>query len=128
MLGDLRQKYYIIHEPKRLESLGENKVSLLAQYGYTQEMAKELCERYSLLSPYYQYSKRGGCWCCPNSSESQLRFLRDNHRELWNKLIELEAEDGLIGNIFNTQANRSIRELEEKFHWESQQMNIFDYL
>lgn len=116
-----------IDEPKRLERLDHNKVSLLSKCGYTQSMSKKKCEEYNLLSPYYQYSNRGGCWCCPNASEQQLKFLRTHHPELWNLLLQLEKEDDLIGNLFNTQAKRSIRALEEKFYWESQQMNIFDY-
>ena len=40
-----------IDEPKRLERLdGINKISLLAKYGYTEQMAMELCKKYNLLS------------------------------------------------------------------------------
>lgn len=50
-----------IDEPKRLERLnGTNKISLLEKYGYTENMAFELCERYNLLSPIYQFAPRGG--------------------------------------------------------------------
>lgn len=115
-------------EPKRLARLDSNKISLLANCGYTQEMAKQKCMDNNLLSPYYQYSNRGGCWCCPNASETQLRFIREHHKELWDKLLVLEKEQNLIGNIFNTQANRSISAFEEQFFWESQQLSIFDYI
>lgn len=48
-------------EPKRLERLeGTNKVSLLAKYGYTEQMAYDLCKRYDLLSPIYDFTNRGG--------------------------------------------------------------------
>lgn len=112
-------------EPRRLERLCGNKVSLLAEFGYTQSMAKQKCYEYDLVNPYYQYSRRGGCWCCPNASISQLRFLREHHRDLWEALLKLEEEDNLIGSIFNTQAKRSIRELEEQFYRESCQSNLF---
>lgn len=50
-----------IDEPERLERLrGTNKVSLLEVYGYTEEMALELCREYGLLSPVYQFATRGG--------------------------------------------------------------------
>lgn len=50
-----------IDEPERLERLrGTNKVSLLEVYGYTEEMALELCREYGLLSPVYQFTTRGG--------------------------------------------------------------------
>ena len=119
---------YCADEPKRLSRLDINKVSLLSEYGYTQSMAKQKCEKYNLLSPYYQYSKRGGCWCCPNASNEQLRFIREHHPILWKRLLELEDEENLIGHIFNTQASRSIKSLEEQFFWESRQMNIFDFV
>lgn len=115
-------------ESKRLERLRGNKVSLLAQYGYSQLMARQKCKEYGLLSPYYQYSSRGGCWCCPNASLNQLRFVRKNHPELWNKLVALEHEDNLIGNLFNTQAKRSIISINERFILEDMQMNLFNAL
>ena len=51
-------------EGKRLESLHklQGRMSLLNKYGYTEEMAKQKCIEYGLLSPCYKYSKRGGCW------------------------------------------------------------------
>lgn len=52
-----------IDEPKRLERLKDgnnNKVSLLAKYGYTEEMALSLCKKYNLLSPIYEFAPRGG--------------------------------------------------------------------
>lgn len=120
---------YCADEPVRLSRLEPGrKISLLAEKGYTQMMAKDKCEQYNLLSPYYQYSKRGGCWCCPNAGMNQLRFLYKHHRELWNTLLFLESQDKLIGNIFNTQAQRSITELNEQFFWESQQYSLFDYI
>lgn len=49
-----------IDEPKRLTRLrGSNKVSLLEKYGYTEEMAYELCKRNGLLSPLYEIGNRG---------------------------------------------------------------------
>lgn len=57
--GDFVQYVGIaIDEPKRLERLnGTNKVSLLAEYGYTEQMAYELCREYNLLSPIYSFTK-----------------------------------------------------------------------
>lgn len=51
-----------LDEPKRLERLKENRVSLLAQYGYTEKMATYLCKYYGLLSPMYEYTSRGGAF------------------------------------------------------------------
>lgn len=50
-----------IDEPKRLKRLeGTNKISLLAEYGLTEEDAKSLCIEYGLLSPVYENFTRGG--------------------------------------------------------------------
>lgn len=52
-----------IDEPKRLERLKDARpprVSLLEKYNYTEEMAFDLCRKYGLLSPIYDFSSRGG--------------------------------------------------------------------
>ncbi len=47
-------------EPARLTRLdGTNKISLLAEYGYTEQMAYDLCSKYDLLSPIYKVSQKG---------------------------------------------------------------------
>ena len=55
-------------EPKRLERLKSGKprkISLLEKYGYTEKMAFELCEKYGLLSPIYDFAPRGGAGSVP---------------------------------------------------------------
>lgn len=115
-------------EPKRLARLDGNKVSLLEKYGYTEKMAFELCKKYDLLSPIYDFAPRGGCWFCPNARDYELRHLRDKHREYWNTLLWLETQPNLIGDKWNTLTQTSIQEKEEQFMWEERQMTIFDYL
>lgn len=117
-------------EPKRLERIVDagNKVSLLKKYEYTEQMAHDLCKQYGLLSPIYQFTKRGGCWFCPNATKPQLRYLWDNHRELIEKLVELEKEENLSGDIWNTLTKTRITDIAENFMWEDRQMTIFDLL
>lgn len=127
--GELTQYIGIAaDEPKRLARLGEGKVSLLAKYGYTEEMAKAKAEEYGLLSPCYEYSTRGGCWFCPNASIQELKHLRNNYKELWDELLRLEEIPDIIGNVWNTRNKTSIHEIEERLFWEDAQMEIFDYL
>lgn len=57
-----------------------------------------------------------------------MRNLRINHRQLWNKLLELENEPDLIGNKWNILTRVSIHDKEEQFFWEEQQMNIFEFI
>lgn len=105
-----------------------NQKSLLQKYGYTEQMAFDLCKNYDLLSPIYDFAPRGGCWFCPNAIDCQLRHLRKNHEVLWNNLLALENQPNLIGNIWNTLTQTSIHDKEEQFFWEDNQITMFDYL
>ena len=119
-----------VDEPVRMERIANsgNKVSLLEKYGYTEHMALELCKKYGLLSPIYEFTNRGGCWFCPNARHAELKHLRTNHPDLWQKLLNLENEPDLIGNMWNTLTKTSIHDWEERFFWEEQQMSIFDFM
>lgn len=54
-------------EPVRMERIvnSRNKVSLLEKHGYTEQMAFDLCKKYDLLSPIYDFSPRGGLLVLP---------------------------------------------------------------
>lgn len=47
-------------EKKRLARLKDNQISLLDKYAYTEDMAKQKCLEYELLSPIYAEGNRGG--------------------------------------------------------------------
>ena len=119
-----------VDEPIRLDRVvrSANQISLLQKYGYTERMAFDLCRKYDLLSPVYDFAKRGGCWFCPNARNDELRHLRNNHRDLWDKLLELENTQNLIGNKWNTLTQTSIHSKEKQFMWEDRQMTIFDFI
>ena len=76
---------------------------------------------------YIEFQTGGGCWFCPNAKDRELKHLRNNHRELWGKLLELENVPDLIGYKWNMLAKTSIHDKEEQFFWEDNQINIFDY-
>ena len=115
-----------IDEPIRLERLKDNKISLLAKYKYTEQMAYELCQEYDLLSPIYQYFSRGGCWFCPNARDKELLFLKQNHPELWQKLLDLPKD-----NLANARFNRTEtideldKRLNEKIELQKCQLKLF---
>ena len=118
-----------VDEPKRLKRLeGTNKVSLLAKYGYTEQMAFELCRKYELLSPIYDFAPRGGCWFCPNARRNELRNLYNNHRNLFDKLVELENVPNKVGYCFNTLTKKRIGYWKDEFELEDAQMTIFDFI
>ncbi len=119
-----------IDEPVRLDRVVKtsNQISLLQKYGHTEQMAFDLCKKYDLLSPIYDCAQRGGCWFCPNARDAELRHLRNRHKELWDKLLELEDTPNLIGDKWNTLTKTSIHDKEEQFMWEDSQITIFDIL
>ena len=115
-----------IDEPIRLDRVARstNHIPLRQNYGYTEQMAFDICKKYDLLSPIYDFAPRGGCWFCPNARDYELRHLRNSHRDLWEKLLELENKPNLIGNIWNTLTQTSIRDKEEQFMWEDKQIKL----
>lgn len=83
-----------VDEPKRIPRLNVSvkyiqKVSLLVKYGYTEEMAKQKCIEYGLLSPIYQNGTRGGCWFCPNIRYETFARFKLVHPDLWDMLLQL---------------------------------------
>ena len=66
----------------------------------------------------------GGCWFCPNAKEKELCYLRKNHRELWNKLLELEKDTETIGNVWNILTKTRIHDWEEIFQMEDRQIQL----
>lgn len=121
-----------IDEPKRLDSLhkSNNKVSLLEKYGYTEQMAKGLCEEYDLLSPCYELSKRGGCWFCPYAKLEEHREIQRLYPDVWASFVALENEQNVANNKWNI-FGESLKERNEKLNNEKRfykQMTIFDYL
>lgn len=108
---------------KRAHEKGQ--ISLMEKYGVSEAEAFKLCEQYGLLSPSYSFSKRGGCWFCPNAKAGELRHLRDNHPELWNELLLLEERENLCGYIHNMLTKKSIHDWDEEFRLEENQIKLF---
>lgn len=107
-------------EPKRLARLRSGngkhckscKVSLLAKYGYTEAMARDLCERHGLLSPIYKTGTRGGCWFCPNARISSFCRLRREHPDLWAELERLSHTPNLCSYGFKY--GKTLQEVERE--------------
>ena len=121
-------------EKERLQRLeGTNKVSLLQRYGYTERMARDLCEEYNLLSPIYKFSKRGGCWFCPNQKWEEFAHTRKHHPELWAELEKLNKEQNVVSRGFKW--GKTLEQVTERVDQEirnqaaaSAQISIFDFL
>lgn len=117
-------------EPKRLARLQSGKVSLLAKYGYTEAMARELCERHGLLSPIYKTGTRGGCWFCPNTRISSFCHLRREHPSLWAELERLSRTPNL--SFYGFKYGKTVQEVERemdlhdaRLEAESRQLQLF---
>lgn len=98
-------------EPERYERLNhETHIAPLYDLKITEKEAMEICRKYDLLSPIYKTSFRGGCWFCPKQRLSQLKWLYQEHNDLWNTLRDMEKDS------FNTfKPNTTLKDLEERF-------------
>lgn len=117
-------------EPKRLARLQSDKVPLLAKYGHSEAMARELCERHGLLSPIYKTGTRGGCWFCPNARISFFCRLRREHPSLWSELERLSHTPNLCSYGFKY--GKTLQEVEREMDLhdarqeaESRQLTLF---
>lgn len=113
-------------EQERLMRLDGQKVSLLDKYSYTEKGAWELCKRHGLLSPIYEFTDRGGCWFCPNAKEKELRHLYDHHKDLWKRMLTLQALPNKCSELFNRTDRFS--DIDLKFRLDDAQVTMFDLL
>ena len=114
-------------EEARLQRLaGGVKISLLDKYGITEADTYSIDEKYGLLSPIYEFSPRNGCFFCPNAKEREFRHLRDHHRELWERMLELERTPGIVKKNYNREM--TLADMEYNFDIDDRQISIFDYI
>ena len=116
-----------IDEPRRLARLKENQVSLLAKYGYTEQMAMKKCREYDLVSPIYTNGTRGGCWFCPNAKTQFFCDFRRKHKELWDELRQLSKTPNLCsyGFKYGKTLQEVEREMNSKEFEQSNQLKLF---
>lgn len=70
-----------------------NTVLPLVDYGITEKEAFTICKKADLLSPAYSGGReRLGCWFCHNQRIDELRRLRSEYPELWQKLMLLDKD------------------------------------
>ena len=114
-------------EQERLLRLdGAKKISLLDKYGIEESETFEICRSHGLLSPVYEFTDRGGCWFCPNAKEKELRHLYDHHKDLWAKMLELQALPNKVTEKFDR--TRTFADIDAKFRADDAQLSIFDFI
>lgn len=113
-------------EQERLCRLDGKRISLLNKYGFTEDAAKELCKKHGLLSPIYDFTNRGGCFFCPNAKEKELRHLYDFHKDLWEKMLQLQRIPNKASELFNRKLQ--FDEIDSIFKMDDAQMTIYDFI
>lgn len=117
-----------IDEPKRLKRLdGVSKISLLAKYGYTEQMALNKCKEYNLLSPLYEMGHRGGCWFCFNAPLERFIHIRKNYPMLWDELNKLYYETNTKHFKYGKTLKEVERQMDMKEQQEAMKLNLFDF-
>ena len=103
-------------ERKRLDSLHKqaNMVSLLEKYSYSEQMAMEKCREYGLLSPCYEFSKRGGCWFCPNAQPAEFKEIKRAYPDIWKEFVLLEKAEDIANTKWNVYGKLSLHEISEQ--------------
>lgn len=104
-------------EPKRYVSTKQKgNRSLLWDYKMTEQEAKELCKQYGLLSPIYEYTKRDGCFFCPNAKSHELERLYTNYPALWKRWIEITNREDIVNKQFNGLKRLSLQSYDKQFY------------
>lgn len=133
-LGKEYQEYIGIaaDEPERLERVHKKgQISLLEQQGICEEQTYSILRPYNLISPTYKFSKRGGCWFCPNQTIKEFAYLKTNHPELWEELVVFDSVPNKVSEGFKY--GQTFKEISTKVdtyiatpHYE--QLTLFDYI
>lgn len=110
-------------EKKRLARLKDNQISLLDKYGYTENMARQKCIEYELLSPIYAEGSRGGCWFCPNIKIKDFAKFKIAHPDLWQELIILSKTPNLCSYGFKY--GKTVQEIDERIDAINAQGTLF---
>ena len=87
----------------------------LVEYGIAEKEAFAIFKKADLLSPAYNNGReRLGCWFCHNQRIGELRRLRSEYPELWEKLMRLDKDSPVTFKPKNT-----LKAFDERFEGES---------
>ena len=133
-LGKEYQEYIGIaaDETQRLERVHrKGQISLLERQGIVEEQTYEILRPYDLISPTYKFSKRGGCWFCPNQTIKEFAYLKTHHPELWAELVTFDSVPNKVSEGFK--CGRTFKEISDKVdayiaNPPPIQLSIFDYI
>ena len=108
-------------EPKRHETIPDNVIHPLYDWGVTEAMALQYCyDRGLEWNGLYEKFRRVSCWCCPLQGINELRNLRKYYPDLWAQLLQM---DDMV--IHHFKPDWSVRQLEQRFTLEDRQLSLF---
>lgn len=109
-------------EYKRVNRKKESGTILpLVKYGITEAEAFDLCKREGLLSTAYNNGRtRLGCWFCHNQRLSELRRLRKEYPDLWERLLELDE----VSTCSFKPNKVTVQQLDDRFRKEDSQLML----
>ena len=108
-------------EPKRHQKRMKNVIHPLYDWGITESMALQYCYNYGFdWGGLYEQFRRVSCWCCPLQPLNELRNLRKNYPELWDKLLKM---DGMV--MYHFKPDCRLSDLERRFSMEDRQGTLF---
>lgn len=110
-------------ETKRIEHK-INKIAFLplVKWGIAEAECFDICRREGLLSPAYNKGRqRLGCWFCHNQRIGELRRLRAEYPNLWQKLLELDKASPV-----KFKPGKTLADFDRRFAEEERQL-CFDF-
>lgn len=94
----------------------------LVEQGIKEKGAFRICKEEGLLSPAYNNGRtRLGCWFCHNQKINELRRLRKEHPELWEKLLILDHSSPC-----KFKPEKTVADFDLRFAAEDAQISLFD--
>lgn len=110
-------------EDRLLRLDGIKHISLMKKYGHSENDAIRACQGCGMYSPAYKFTKRNGCFFCPNAKLTELRHLYDYHPDLWARLLALQALPNKATELF-TRTQRFC-DIDEQFRLDDAQIDLF---
>lgn len=81
-------------EKRKMKQTKQKIVYPLIDYNMTEKDCMNYCKEKGFLNPLYEkYGfKRIGCWLCPKQPLKDLKAIKNDYPELWNKLLKYEED------------------------------------
>jgi len=91
----------------------------LVEYGITEKQALGICKSHGFdWNGLYDHFSRASCFCCPLKRLGELRVLRHEYTDLWQRMLEMDES---IPNNRGFRADKTVHDLENRFTGEDRQ-------